>query len=47
MLPNEKNADKLDNSDKKSLDRIKELTQRYIDYDYVDNMLVDLKKITA
>lgn len=38
MLPDEKGADKLDNSDEKSLCRLKELTQRYIDYDYVDNM---------
>ena len=38
MLPDEKGADKLDNSDKKSLCRLKDLTQRYIDHDYVDNM---------
>ena len=38
MLPDEKDADKLDNSDKKSLGRIKDLTQRYIDHDYIDNL---------
>jgi len=38
MLPDEKGTDKLDNSDEKSLNRLKDLTQKYIDHDYVDNM---------
>ncbi len=37
-LPDEKGADELDNADEKSLKRISDLTQRYINHDQVDGL---------
>ena len=37
-LPDEKGADELDNADAKSLKRISDLTQRYINHDQVDGL---------
>ena len=38
QLPDEKGADALDNSDKKFLDRLRDLTQRYICHDQIDGL---------
>ena len=52
ILPNEKGSDELDNTDKKFLDEISELTQHYIEEDNINslpigwaNRLNDLYKI--